>query len=360
MPRRGSGEVRKLVPEMSGELRRESSHDLRGTRSEHVAKCGEEDGGGSWENALSLGGGNVVKRSQAIPIAVALLLFLSSCAPQPSYRRVRLNAVGEVSSSPHPPKLALRVAVANVLSPQSSVKLYGELLVYLERKLNRPVVLLQRSTYAEINDLIRFGGADVAIVCSGAYVLGHRDFGMELLVAPQVNGRTEYFSYLIVPRDSPAKSLLDLRGKIFAFSDPLSNSGHFAPAYQLLRLGERPETFFRKTIFTYSHDRSIKAVAEKFVDGAAVDSLVYDALKGNEPEVIARTKVVAIWGPYGIPPLVVNPGLQIKEQLRRVLLTMDRDSEGQEVLRVLGIDRFVRIEDAAYASVRRMVEALGL
>ncbi len=295
-------------------------------------------------------------------IALTVVLLLSGCTSRPSYRKVRLNEVREIASTPHPSKLALRVAVANVLSPQSSVKTYGELLAYLERKLGRPVVLIQRTSYAEINDLIRFGGADMAIVCSGAYVLGRRDFGMELLVAPQMNGKTVYYSYLIVPSDSPAQTLRDLRGKIFAFTDPWSNSGRIAPTYQLLRLGERPETFFSKVIFTYSHDRSIQAVADKLVDGAAVDSLVYDALKVGNPEMVAKTRVIAIWGPYGIPPLVVHPALnpEIKTRLRQVLLDMDRDPEGRMVLARLRIDRFVPIKDAAYSSVRTMVEAMGL
>jgi phosphonate transport system substrate-binding protein len=89
--------------------------------------------------------------------------------------------------------------------------------------------LIQRGTYAEINELIRTGGADVAFVCGGAHVDGQHEFGMKLLVAPQMRGETMYFSYIIVPRDSNAQSLTNLRGKRFAFSDPLSNSGYLAP-----------------------------------------------------------------------------------------------------------------------------------
>ncbi len=59
--------------------------------------------------------------------------------------------------------------------------------------------LVLRRTYAEINDLVESGYVDVAFVCTSAYVAGHDKFGMELLVAPQVNGETTYYSLLIVP-----------------------------------------------------------------------------------------------------------------------------------------------------------------
>lgn len=43
---------------------------------------------------------------------------------------------------------------------------------------------------------------------------------MELLVAPEVRGETVYYSYIIVPSDSPAQRFADLRGLTFGFTDP--------------------------------------------------------------------------------------------------------------------------------------------
>ena len=91
---------------------------------------------------------------------------------------------------------------------------------------------------------------------------------MEALVVPEVNGIPLYYSYLIVRADAPFRSLADLRDRTFAFSDPLSNSGRLVPVYQLALMGETPESFFGRYIFTYAHDNSIKAVAENLVDAA--------------------------------------------------------------------------------------------
>lgn len=300
-------------------------------------------------------------------VAVLGLLALAGCGEQENpYPKVRLNKKvelagvrqgdGQALAQPRrePP---LRVAIASILSPAKNLESYHDLLAYLERRLERPVELVQRMTYAEVNDLMRTRQIDLAFVCTLAYIEGKREFGMELLVAPQIRDQTVYYSYLIVPKESPARSLMDLRGKAFAFSDPLSNTGRLVPTYQLSLMGTTPDAFFSRYVFTYGHDNSIMAVADRLVDGAAVDSLIYDFMATKDPDFIAKTRIIARWGPYGIPPIVVHPGLDpsLKERLRTVFLDMHRELEGRWVLNDLGIDRFVPIQDEAYDSIRRMV-----
>lgn len=287
---------------------------------------------------------------------LVLAALLLACGG-PTYPRVRLAQEGQPAvAEAGPRKLPLRVAIAAVISPQATLDAYKPLLDYLGRQLDRSVRLIQRNTYAEINELIRTGGADLAFVCGGAYVEGQRDFGMELLVAPQVRGQTVYYSYIIVPRDSPAQSLADLRGKTFAFSDPLSNSGYLFPTYRLSQMGETAESFFRSTFFTYSHDNSIKAVAEHLADGAAVDSLVYDYAIARNPADSGRTRIIEKSPAYGIPPVVVHPDLDaaLKDRLRAILLNMHTDPQGRQALQALLIDRFVQVDDSSYDGIRLM------
>jgi phosphonate transport system substrate-binding protein len=303
---------------------------------------------------------DAMKQVQFAPLVGALvaLLAMTACGDAP---RQFVSLSTTTNASPVPTstfgnKMPLRVAVAAVISPRSTLEAYNPLLDYLARRLERPVQLIQRQTYAEVNDLLRVGQVDVAFVCGGAYVEGKRDFGMELLVAPQMNGGTVYYSYVIVPSTSPARTLSDLRGKVFAFSDPLSNTGHLVTAYELAQLGTTPESFFARTIFTYSHDNSIRAVAAQLVDGAAVDSLVYESLLASDAEIQARTRILEKSSPFGIPPVVVHPALNadLKAHLRAALLQMDADAEGRAALARLRIERFVVVDDHAYDSIREM------
>jgi len=255
----------------------------------------------------------------------------------------------------------LRVAVAAVISPQGTVESYTQLLETLQSRLNRPVELVQRRTYLEINDLLEQGQVDVAFVCTSAYIAGHEKFGMELLVAPQVNGETVYYSLLLVPGDSAANDLADLRGKVFAFTDPISLSGRMYPTYLVRQQGSTPEEFFGRIFFTYSHDQAILAVANKVADGAAVDSLVYEFFLAREATIGQKTRVIHRSPPFGIPPVVVNPALrpQMKLELQNFFLSLHQDLQGQAALRAIGVDRFVPIEDSAYQSVRELLSDLN-
>lgn len=288
-------------------------------------------------------------------------LFLVGCVTAPAEPVIQLSNLQPLSETVPDEVLPLRVAVAAVISPKGTAESYQALLDYLSTQLQRPVELVQRRTYAEVNDLVESGYVDVAFVCTSAYVAGHNKFGLELLAAPQVNGEATYYSVLIVPANSGAQSLAHLRGKVFAFTDPMSNTGRMYPTFLVKQLGSTPEEFFGQTFFTYSHDDAIRAVADGLADGAAVDSLVYDFAIAREPALAERTRIIHRSPPFGIPPVVVSPNTrpQLKAELQNLLLGMADDPVGQIGLQAIGIERFVMIDDSAYDSVRELLNEVG-
>jgi phosphonate transport system substrate-binding protein len=128
------------------------------------------------------------------------------------------------------------------------------------------------------------------------------------------------------------------------------------PTYMLAKMGETADTFFKKYIFTKKHDMSIKAVAQKVVDGAAVDSLIWEYENRTKPEFPSATKIVEKSPPYGIPPVVVRKGLdpQLKDRVRQVFLNAHQDELGSSILKGMMIDKFGPIDDSAYDSIREM------
>ncbi|MCK7508442.1 MAG: phosphate/phosphite/phosphonate ABC transporter substrate-binding protein [Desulfobacterales bacterium] len=150
---------------------------------------------------------------------------------------------------------------------------------------------------------------DLAFICTGPFAASREKFGFEALATPQVRGQPFYQSYLIVPKDSPYQKLEDLKGRVFAFTDPDSNTGAMVPRFWLAQLGETPESFFSKTIFTYSHDNSILAVAKGLVDAAAVDGHQWEYFERFSPAYTSRTRVIRKSQPFGSPPLVASARL---------------------------------------------------
>lgn len=292
----------------------------------------------------------------------AVILFAYGCGNDANTVVIDFSkavAVGQPKgNSPERPRI--RVAVGAMISPKETFIYYRQLLDYIGKNLGLEAQLIQRKTYGEINELFGRGEIDLAFVCSGPYANGKEKYGFELLSTPQVHGSHFYQSYLIVNEDSQYHSLEDLRGLIFAFTDPDSNTGKLVPTYWLMKMGERPESFFGKTIYTYSHDNSILAVAKGLVDGAAIDGLIWEYYHHKKPVFTARTRIVRKSEPYGLPPLVtsrqLSPGL--KAQIRELVLSMHTDPKGRDILKELMIDRFVEPHEEWYASIHQMAQEL--
>ena len=251
---------------------------------------------------------------------------------------------------------SFRVAVAAMISPKDTFVYYRQLLNYIGSNLDREVQLIQRKTYGEINELLGKGQIDLAFICSGPYVAGKEKYGFELLATPEVQKSHFYQSYLIVNKASQLNNLEDLRGRIFAFTDPDSNTGKLVPTYWLSQMDERPETFFSKTLYTYSHDNSILAVAKALVDGAAIDGLIWEYYHRKDPIFTSKTKIIRKSKNYGIPPIVASGLLtpDLKNRIRQVLISMHQDPQGQKILNELMIDRFTSAQDEWYESIRNM------
>jgi len=250
--------------------------------------------------------------------------------------------------------LPLKVAIASIMSPQGSIESYTPLLDYISQELGRPVETTHSQTYSEVNELVRTGEVDLAFVCTSSYLVGEDQFGMQLLAAPQVNGEKNYQAAFIVLVDSDIQMIDDLRGKVFAFTDPISFTGRIYPTYILQEVGESPESFFERTFFTFSHDKAINAVANGIADGASVDKLVLDFAITREPELVNKIRIIHLSEPFGMPPVVVGP--QIRPQLfatvQKILLDMHLTPEGQTALEALDYDRFVIVSDSDYETAK--------
>lgn len=284
------------------------------------------------------------------------LLVSTACGKDPSEPRISFSEVETTAGNVQNLAKPLRIAIASTVSPQRNLRDYERMLQYLGRKLGMPVDVVQRSGYSECIAMLESREVDAAFVCSGPYVEAKERFGAEALVVPQVSGQGTYCAYVIARKDGPVRTFADLRGKVFAFTDPLSTTGKLYPSHMLSKLGSTSERFFSKTIFTWGHDNSVEAVAHGLADGAAVSSLVWEGLAKSGANAASRTKVIARSAPFGMPPVVVHPRLdpELKKRLLGVFLSMHRDPEGKALLGQAGIERFTVGRDSSYDGVRRM------
>ena len=223
------------------------------------------------------------------------------------------------------------------------------------------ITLEQRRTYEEVTALLLEGSIDAAWLCGYPY-LQHKD-SLSLLAAPVWNGQPLYQSYLIVDADNPATGLADLRGKSHAYSDPDSNSGYLVTVSDLVRMGERPENFFGRTIFTYGHRNVVRAVADGLVGSGSVDGYVWEALARTEPDLTARTQVITRSEWLGFPPFCCRAnqmGTPRMQAMQQAILGLDQSEKGRSALSLLQLDGMTTATPALYDGIAARIRDLDL
>jgi phosphonate transport system substrate-binding protein len=304
----------------------------------------------------------LIKRVFTFLLAATAAAALCGCSDS---ERVAVDFRTRVDAKPiakQTTEAALNVAIASMISPNETMAHYQALLEYIAAKIGRKINLVQRKTYAEIDGLLANGGIDLAFICSGPYAADRDRYHFEALAIPLIHQKPVYRAYLITGRASPVERLEDLRGKVFAFSDPDSNAGCIVPQFLLAQRGEQVQSFFGKTIFTYSHDNSILAVSRSLVDGAFVHEHIWDYYAEKNPDVTSKVRIVYTSEPYGNPPLVASAFIPdaLKNRIRGLLVSMHNDPDGSKILGDLLIDRFIRPDESLYDPIRHMLERTRL
>lgn len=270
------------------------------------------------------------------------------------WRGVAASAALAASGTPVLAQAAVRIGLTPVFL-DDQVSFLNQWRRWLEGKLERSVEFVRRGNYRDVMDLLLAGRLDFAWVCGYPYVQHRRE--LTLVATPKWRGGPYYRSYIIVPADDTrSQHLLDLRGKVFAYSDPDSNSGCLFPRYRLTVQGENPSTFFARTFFTWAHRKVVDAVAAGLAGGGAVDGYVWETLAELTPALTRATRIVERSPPLGHPPFVARANLPAAEleRFRTVLLGMTTDPTSEALLQRLHLEGFMATAPSLYDDIARM------
>lgn len=231
---------------------------------------------------------------------------------------------------------------------------------YLSPRVGMRVEFVSRRSYRDIMGLLLKDELEAAWICGFPWVVNQAR--LRGLSIPLYNGKPLYQSYLIVPAsDQKTASLADLAGKVYAFSDPDSNSGYLVPRTTLIKAGIDPDRHFYRTFYTWGHRNVVTAVADGLAQGGSVDGYVWDTLRLVAPSLVARTRVAWRSDFYGFPPLAVRKTLDAETEavLHRALLGMGNDDEGKRLLAELNLTGFGPFEAQVFDSIARNVALIG-
>ena len=291
-----------------------------------------------------------------IPILLMITLLIS-CRSNSSTNQIIFSEFEKQSTDiKEVKKEPIRLAISSVLSPTDTIIYYREIANYIGKKLNQPAILIQRRSYNEISNLMINGGADIALLPTGAYITYGENGGFEGIATQERFGSPYYYGYIVASVESDFTTINDLEGKDIAFYDPSSYSGYLFVEEELKNLGEDIKSFFGRHVYTYSHEGSLRAVLTNIVDAAAVNSLVFETMKHENPEEVETLKILEKSMPLGTGPVVIRSNLakEKKEMIKESFLTMHEQDSMKLALQGLYIDRFIPFNPEYYEVLYEM------
>ena len=296
-----------------------------------------------------LGGATVVASAAAIAIAAAV-----AASPQPA-RADDCPSGGAVRFGVEPYDTAARL-----------VPIYEKIGKLISDKVGCKVEVFVATGYNAEIEAMRNGKLELAEFGPLGYVLAHQVAKAEAVAAfGAADGKpVTYWASVITYPSSGIKTVADIRGHSFAFSDAASTSGHLFPAYGLRKAGLDPDQDV-KAIYAGSHTASFEAIYNHKVDAGELNSEQLESAtqRGNYKD----GDMIFLWKSDPIPtdPFAVRGDLPdaLKKKLTdavRHLDLMSLDPADRKILVGAGITQIVPQTDQSYDLIRDLVKTLNI
>ena len=245
------------------------------------------------------------------------------------------------------------------------VPIYDHIGKLLSEKLGCQVQVFVTTNYNAEIEAMRNGKLEIGEFGPLGYVLAHQVAKAEAVAAfgTQEGKPDSYWASLVTYPGSGIKTVADIRGHSFAFSDPASTSGHLFPAFGLRKSGIDPDKDI-KPIYAGSHTSSYEALYNRKVDAGELNSeqLQSATQRGHYKE----GDIIFLWKSDPIPtdPITVRGDLppDFKARVITVLQTLDLSSLPAADRKIMGLSgmRFVPQTDKAYDGIRDLVKTLNI
>jgi phosphonate transport system substrate-binding protein len=245
------------------------------------------------------------------------------------------------------------------------VPIYGHIGDLISQKLGCPVQVFVTTNYNAEIEAMRNGKLEIGEFGPLGYVLAHQVAKAQAVAAfgTKEGEPDTYWASLVTYPGSGIKTVSEIKGHSFAFSDPASTSGHLFPAYGLRKAGVDPDKDI-KAIYAGSHTSSFEALYNHKVDAGELNSVEMEsaAQRGEYHDGV----FVFLWKSNPIPtdPITVRGDLPptFKARVIKVLQNLDLSTLPEKDRKIMGLSgmRFVPQTDGSYNGIRDLVKTLNI
>ncbi|TRW89775.1 phosphate/phosphite/phosphonate ABC transporter substrate-binding protein [Candidatus Methylobacter oryzae] len=242
-------------------------------------------------------------------------------------------------------------------SAPTVMRLNEPLRAYLEKQLGMPVELVVGANYAATGEALRFGRIDIAYLGPVTYILQAKRAKLEPFARPSHDAVGPTFqAVIIVPADSRANSLADLKNRDIAFGDPASTSGTWVPRYMLAEAGLVSGRDYELRVLG-AHDAVALAVAGHKVAAGGLSMPIFRRLLDEGKIKAGSVRVLAESPPIPEYMWTFRQGLEpaVKEKIRRAFINID----DPDALKVFRARSFIAAEDSDVDLVRHWIDVIS-
>lgn len=230
---------------------------------------------------------------------------------------------------------------------------------YLSQRLGASVSFASRDQYQAVHEMLSNGQIDAAWTCGFPFVRFQSQ--LQLLAVPVYKGQPLYQAYLIRPLSGQVsvRGWPDMSGKVFAYSDPLSNSGWLVAQGEFAAAGISQRDL-KRSFFAHGHRNVADAVATRLADAGSIDGYVWETMRLQGMAGAMQTEVIWKSRLHGFPPLVAAAGTEPAklDALRRSLVGMPNDEAGRALLKSLNLDGFIAGQPGIFDSIRQLARSV--
>jgi phosphonate transport system substrate-binding protein len=269
--------------------------------------------------------------AMAVSAFLAVPAHAQSCANRGDLDARYCDENGDlVADTPKDPKqlqnpATLVFSYTPVEDPAVYENVFGEFMAHLAKVTGKKVRWFPAESYAAQVEAMRSGRLHIAGVATGPTPYAVNLAGFEPLIAMQrKDGSIGYTLQLITYKDSPIKTVADLKGKRVAHVSPSSNSGDIAPRALFSTMGVVPGKDY-EVLYSGKHDNSVMGVVNKDYDAAPVASTVVERMQARGMFKPDALRVVYESSPFPRTAFGVAHNLapELKAKIKEAFLTFD-------------------------------------